>query len=174
MSDIVFCRCWVPINPKEFYNPVTSLLFDEAIGDSWYSSDAAMRPVGKIRFEEGLRAPLLQDSLYQKEEERQTKMRQSRKFGSLKIPAKLQSSLPHKSKPKPIPSSTNHKQRSSKGKFLKTESVKAVTSTVLEAGEKKKNYSDAEIEHNSSRQDEKEEEEASRKKNRESKTRSAS
>ena len=26
MSDIVFCRLWVPVQPAEFYNPVTSLL----------------------------------------------------------------------------------------------------------------------------------------------------
>lgn len=26
MSDIVFCRTWVPVEPKRFYNPITSLL----------------------------------------------------------------------------------------------------------------------------------------------------
>lgn len=28
MSDIVFCRTWVPVAPARFYNPITSLLDD--------------------------------------------------------------------------------------------------------------------------------------------------
>ena len=33
MSDIVFCRLWVPVKPLEFYNPVTSLLSDVVLGE---------------------------------------------------------------------------------------------------------------------------------------------
>lgn len=29
MSDIVFCRTWVPVDPQRFYNPVCSLLSDK-------------------------------------------------------------------------------------------------------------------------------------------------
>lgn len=35
MSDIVTCRLWVPVEPKQFYNPVLSLL----AGDSTASHD---------------------------------------------------------------------------------------------------------------------------------------
>ena len=35
MSDIVTCRLWVPVEPKQFYNPVLSLL----TGDSTASHD---------------------------------------------------------------------------------------------------------------------------------------
>jgi ribosome biogenesis protein BMS1 len=31
LSDIVFCRAWVPVTPKQFFNPVTSLLRDRPI-----------------------------------------------------------------------------------------------------------------------------------------------
>lgn len=31
MSDIVFCRAWVPVEPKKFFNPVTSLLRERPI-----------------------------------------------------------------------------------------------------------------------------------------------
>lgn len=138
LSDIVFCRCWVPIEPREFYNPVTSLLFDQAVGDSWHTSGAAMRPVGKIRFEEGLRAPLLKDSLYKKEEERIQKSRESRKFNALQISAKLQNALPHKSKPKGMRPSNKHKKRSNNGKFLKRKAGRAVTLSLLEPEEREK------------------------------------
>jgi len=30
-SDIVFCRTWVPVTPKKFFNPITSLLRDKPI-----------------------------------------------------------------------------------------------------------------------------------------------
>jgi len=33
MSDIVFCRAWVPVEPKQFYNPITSLLRERPIAD---------------------------------------------------------------------------------------------------------------------------------------------
>ena len=32
MSDIVFCRTWTNIEPKQYYNPVSSLLVGDKVG----------------------------------------------------------------------------------------------------------------------------------------------
>lgn len=84
MSDIVICRLWVPVEPKQFYNPVTSLL----------NNFTAMRTVAEIRKEEKVAQIVNKDSVYK------PIVRQERKFKKLSIPKKLQESLPFKSKPK--------------------------------------------------------------------------
>jgi len=87
MSDIVFCRTWAAVAPKEYYNPVTSLLS----GDKRW---VGMRSVAQLRRDKALAVPYNADSEYKPIE------RQERKFNPLLIPAGLQRDLPFKSKPK--------------------------------------------------------------------------
>ncbi|KAJ3560986.1 hypothetical protein NP233_g10477 [Leucocoprinus birnbaumii] len=87
-SDIIFLRAWYSIEPRKFYNPVTSLLLSNKA--SW----TGMRLTGQVRRDEGLKTPLDVNSTYKKVE------RPARKFNPLHIPQKLQASLPYASKPK--------------------------------------------------------------------------
>ena len=102
----------VPVKPKEFYNPVQSLLVesssskdatDATTGDAgddanapWgvheknkRSKDAwqetlALRTVGKLRYDEKLKAPMKKDSLYK------PIVRTKKRFNPLRVPEKLQ------------------------------------------------------------------------------------
>lgn len=85
-SDIVFCRTWVPMEPKQLYNPVTNLLQD---GD-W----KGMRTVYQLRKDASVGIPVNKDSLYKPID------REERHFNPLKIPKKLEAKLPFASKPK--------------------------------------------------------------------------
>ncbi|KAF9005404.1 hypothetical protein BDQ17DRAFT_1399127 [Cyathus striatus] len=87
-SDLVFLRAWYSIQPRMFYNPVTSLLLSEK--SKWLG----MRLTGQVRREQGLKTPLDVNSTYKKVE------RAPRKFNPLVIPKKLQASLPYAAKPK--------------------------------------------------------------------------
>jgi ribosome biogenesis protein BMS1 len=58
MSDIVFLRAWYPVQPKKFYNPVTSLLLSKK--EKW----TGMRTAGQIRRDESLSVPVKKDSEY--------------------------------------------------------------------------------------------------------------
>ncbi|PVF98480.1 DUF663-domain-containing protein [Serendipita vermifera] len=87
MSDIVFLRAWYSIQPRQFYNPVTSLLLREK---NW----EGMRLTGQIRKEQGLSAPQNVNSIYKAIE------RPSRRFNPLKVSTKLQKDLPYASKPR--------------------------------------------------------------------------
>lgn len=86
--DIVFLRAWYSIQPRKYYNPVTSLLQQEKRG--W----SGMRLTGQIRREEGLKTPLQVNSTYKPIE------KVHRRFNPLRITKKLQSALPYASKPK--------------------------------------------------------------------------
>ncbi|WVN85478.1 uncharacterized protein L203_100624 [Cryptococcus depauperatus CBS 7841] len=86
LSDIVFLRAWYSIEPKKLYNPVCSLLL--AKKDEW----KGMRLTGQIRREEGLKTPLDPNSAYR------TIQRTTRRFNPLKVPKKLEASLPFASK----------------------------------------------------------------------------
>ena len=128
MSDIVICRMWVPVVPKEFYNPVLSLLAeyedssssssskksdrveelgsDEEGEDKPKSLKAAtentsavpkvplMRTTAEIRREQKIPISVNKDSVYK------PIVREKREFRKLKVPVKLQESLPFASKPK--------------------------------------------------------------------------
>ena len=103
MSDIVICRLWVPVEIKQFYNPVLSLLApstpasskDDAGGDSAEASGLTlMRTTREMRVAEKVPQKVNKDSLYKPIE------RKERVFKKLKIPSKLQEALPFKSKPK--------------------------------------------------------------------------
>ena len=89
MSDIVFCRAWVPVEPKKLYNPVTSLLVPAGSEDL-----TAMKTVAELRRERSLPIPVNSDSVYKPIE------RKERRFNPLRIPERLQAQLPFASKPK--------------------------------------------------------------------------
>ncbi|KAK4058061.1 Glycoside hydrolase 2 (Mannanase, beta-galactosidase) [Microbotryomycetes sp. JL221] len=88
MSDIVFLRAWYQIQPRQFYNPVANLLLKDKT--SWQG----MRLTGQVRREQNLKTPGDINSLYK------PIVRQTRRFNTLKVPKKLQASLPFASKPK--------------------------------------------------------------------------
>lgn len=90
LSDIVYLRAWVPVVAPKFCSIATTLLDKERSGDSralW-----RMRTVREIRQAKELPIPLNQDSLYSPVE------RTMPKFAPLKIPKKLEGSLPYASK----------------------------------------------------------------------------
>ncbi|KAJ6557319.1 GTP binding protein [Mycena vulgaris] len=87
-SDIIFLRAWYSIQPRKFYNPVTSLLLSDK--SQW----TGMRLTGQVRREEGLKTPLNVNSTYKRIE------RPERRFNPLIIPKKLQAALPYASKPR--------------------------------------------------------------------------
>ena len=87
LSDIVFLRAWYPVKPKQFYNPVSSLLLENK---EW----KGMRLTGQVRYENGLLTPNNPDSEYK------PIVRKEKRFSKLKIPKSLQAQLPFKSKPK--------------------------------------------------------------------------
>ncbi|KAI0671020.1 hypothetical protein C8Q78DRAFT_974097 [Trametes maxima] len=88
MSDIVFLRAWYSIQPRKFYNPVTSLLLSDK--ERW----EGMRLTGQVRREQGLKTPTDVNSIYKPVE------RPGRRFNPLRVPKKLQAALPYASKPK--------------------------------------------------------------------------
>lgn len=114
MSDIVFLRAWYTIQPRKFYNPVTSLLLS---GErrAWQG----MRLTGAVRKERQLKAPNHINSSY-----RDVERTAERKFNPLRVPRALQAELPFKSKPKQM-------QASGKTGYLAKRAV------VLEGEEKK-------------------------------------
>lgn len=86
MSDIIVCRLWVPVEIKNYYNPVLSLLTSDP--EAW----RGMRTVATIRKEESIPLVIDKDSVYKPIE------RVERVFPKLKISSKLQASLPYASK----------------------------------------------------------------------------
>ena len=120
MSDIVSCRVWVPVEVRDFYNPVLSLANVDAesqattvVGpvDAIQGSDlnlsVLMRTVSQIRKAEKIPIPVNKDSLYK------PIVRVQREFQKFSVPKKLQQQLPFKSKPKLTPK-TNKKSYLSK------------------------------------------------------------
>lgn len=113
-TDIVFLRAWYSIQPRKFYNPVTSLLLSEK-GD-W----AGMRLTGQIRRDEGIKTPLDVNSTYKKIE------RAPRRFNTLKVPKKLQAALPYASKPKIMKPQQKQTYMQKRAVVLEPEEKKAV------------------------------------------------
>ncbi|CAK8678858.1 unnamed protein product [Clavelina lepadiformis] len=89
ISDIVFCKTWYPVTVPKMYITVTNLLLKDK--QSW----DAMKTVGRLRFEQGLKAPVNEDSLY-----KPVDRPKGRQVASLVVPRSLQKELPFKSKPK--------------------------------------------------------------------------
>ena len=94
LSDIVFCKAWVPVEPEKLFNPVASLLQPRQVGKDEEISPSLMKTVAQVRYEKQLSIPLNKDSLYKPVE------RKLKHFNPLKIPQKLQQALPFASKPK--------------------------------------------------------------------------
>merc|ERR1712203_103285 len=84
MSDLVVCKTWVKVEPKQFYHPVVDV-------DQWRPA----RLIGELRAAKGVAVPDNKDSHYGKQV-----VRAERKFNPLKIPKALEESLPFKTKPK--------------------------------------------------------------------------
>ncbi|KAK9477482.1 hypothetical protein V1514DRAFT_296155 [Lipomyces japonicus] len=85
MSDIVILRAWFSIQPRKYYNPVTSLLMTDKT--EW----RGMRLTGEVRHEQGLEVPALKDSTYRPVE------REVRRFNPLRVPNSIRTELPFKS-----------------------------------------------------------------------------
>jgi len=114
MSDIVFCRTWMPVQMKEYYNPVTNHLTSNA--DSW----RGMKPKAQLQIETNTPIEVKPDSIYKPID------RPDVKFNKLNIPKKLEEALPFASKHK------NESKRNSKSYVAKRAAV------VMESDEKKK------------------------------------
>eukprot|EP00804_Cyclotella_cryptica_P003462 CCRYP_002111-RD/>CCRYP_002111-RD protein AED:0.29 eAED:0.29 QI:0/0.5/0.4/1/0.5/0.4/5/98/563 len=114
LSDIVFCRTWVPVEVKNYYNPVTSLLCKDGV-DGW----RAMKPKSILHVETETPIEVNPDSIYKPIE------RKERKFNKLFIPKSVESALPFASKPK------DEKKR-------KTKSYVSKRAVMMDAEEKKK------------------------------------
>jgi len=92
MSDIVVCKCWIGVKPKEFYHPVIDV-------DEWRPA----KLIGELRAEKGVPVPYNKDSQYGKQI-----VRAERRFNSLKIPRELESGLPFKTRSKNTPKQNKH------------------------------------------------------------------
>ena len=102
LSDIVFCRTWVPVEIQNYYNPVTSLLCKDGV-DGW----RAMKPKAQLHVETETPIEVNPDSIYKPIE------RKERKFNKLHVPKSIESALPFASKPK------DEKKRKSKSYVFK-------------------------------------------------------
>ncbi|KAG2060666.1 DUF663-domain-containing protein [Suillus hirtellus] len=114
MSDIIFLRAWYSIQPRKFYNPVTSLLLSDK--SRW----SGMRLTGQIRRDEGLKTPLAVNSTYKPIE------RPTRRFNTLKVPKKLQAALPYASKPKLMKPQSKQTYMQKRAIVLEPEEKKAI------------------------------------------------
>lgn len=114
MSDIIFLRAWYSIQPRKFYNPVTSLLLSDK--SRW----CGMRLTGQIRRDEGLKTPLAVNSTYKPIE------RPARRFNTLKVPKKLQAALPYASKPKLMKPQSKQTYMQKRAVVLEPEEKKAI------------------------------------------------
>jgi ribosome biogenesis protein BMS1 len=114
LSDIVFCRTWMPVDIKKYYNPVTNHLSREGL-EGW----RGVKPRAQLQIETNTPIEVKPDSIYKPIE------RPERNFQKLKVPKRLEEALPFASKPK------NETARKNKG-YLGKRAV------VMEADERKK------------------------------------
>ncbi|KAG8214778.1 hypothetical protein J3R82DRAFT_9914 [Butyriboletus roseoflavus] len=114
MSDVIFLRAWYSIQPRQFYNPVTSLLLSDK--SRWQG----MRLTGQVRREEGVKTPLNVNSHYR------PIARPPRRFNPLKIPKKLQTSLPYASKPRLMKAQSTKTYLQQRAVVMEPEEKKAV------------------------------------------------
>jgi ribosome biogenesis protein BMS1 len=114
LPDIVFLRAWYSIQPRKFYNPVTSLLLSDK--SHW----AGMRLTGQVRRDEGHNTPLNVNSTYKAID------RTARRFNTLKVPKKLQANLPYASKPKLMKPQQRQTYMQKRAVVLEPEEKKAI------------------------------------------------
>jgi len=88
-SDIIFCRTWMPVDIKKFYNPVTSLLSKEGT-DGWQG----VRSKAQLQVDTNTPIEVNPDSVYKPIE------RKEKKFQRLFVSKSLEAALPYKNKPK--------------------------------------------------------------------------
>jgi len=88
MSDIIFCRTWMPVEIRKYYNPIMSLFQDGE--DAWRGA----RPKAQLQIERETPIEVNPDSIYK------LIKRHERKFNKLHVPKSLESALPYASKPK--------------------------------------------------------------------------
>jgi len=100
--------------PREFYNPVTSLLLSDK--GNW----AGMRLTGEVRRSEGLPTPSNTNSTYR------PVARTDRRFNRLKVPRKLQGELPYASKSKIIKPQRKATYGQRRAVVLESEEKKAI------------------------------------------------
>ena len=112
--DIIFLRAWYLIEPREFYNPVTSLLLSDK--SRWQG----MRLTGQVRRDDGIKTPLNVNSHYK------TVERIPRRFNPLKIPKKLQVSLPYASKPRAMKAQSKKTYMQQRAVVMEPEEKRAV------------------------------------------------
>ncbi|KAF9049541.1 DUF663-domain-containing protein [Hymenopellis radicata] len=113
-SDIIFLRAWYSIQPRKFYNPVTSLLLSDKA--HW----TGMRLTGQVRREDGIQTPSDPNSTYRKIE------RPARRFNPLHVPKKLQASLPYASKPRQMAPQKKQTYMQKRAVVMEPEEKKAV------------------------------------------------
>jgi len=113
-SDIVFCRTWMPVDVKKYYNPVTSSL-SKGGSEGW----RGMKPKAQLQIETQTPIEVKPDSIYKPIE------RPEKKFNKLFIPKRLEEALPYASKPK-------EERKRKKKSYVSKRAV------VMDASEKKK------------------------------------
>lgn len=113
-TDIIFLRAWFSVEPRKFYNPVTSLLLSDKT--RW----DGMRLTGAVRRAEGIKTPLNVNSTYKKI------VRPPRRFNPLIVPKKLQASLPYASKPKLVKAQSEQTYLQKRAVVMEPEEKKAV------------------------------------------------
>eukprot|EP00559_Dactyliosolen_fragilissimus_P005247 CAMPEP_0184860234 /NCGR_PEP_ID=MMETSP0580-20130426/5164_1 /TAXON_ID=1118495 /ORGANISM="Dactyliosolen fragilissimus" /LENGTH=1209 /DNA_ID=CAMNT_0027357269 /DNA_START=139 /DNA_END=3768 /DNA_ORIENTATION=- len=89
MSDIIFCRTWMPVEVKKYYNPVSTSLVRDA-SNGW----RAMKSKAQLQVETQTPINVNADSIYK------PIVRHEKKFNKLFVPKRLEEALPFKSKPK--------------------------------------------------------------------------
>ena len=114
MSDIVFCRTWMPVDIPQYYNPVTNHLSTGG-SSGWHG----VRPKAQLQLDTNTPIEVNPDSIYQPIERPEKMVRK------LKIPKRIEEALPYATKPK-----LDQKQR--KSGYLKKRAV------VMDKDEKKK------------------------------------
>lgn len=116
MSDIVFCRTWMPVDIKKYFNPVTNLLVKGGKTEGW----RGMKHKAQLQIETGTPIQVKPDSIYKPID------RPEKKFNKLFIPKRLEAALPYANKPK------NVERKRKKKSYVSKRAV------VMEANEKKK------------------------------------
>jgi ribosome biogenesis protein BMS1 len=98
LSDIVVCRTWMPVEVKQYYNPVTNHLCKDGV-EGW----RGMRTKAQVQVDTQTPIDVNPDSIYKPIE------RPEKRITKLMVPKKLEEALPYASKPK------NESKRKKKG-----------------------------------------------------------
>lgn len=112
--DIIFLRAWYTIQPRKFYNPVTSLLLSDK--SRW----VGMRLTGEVRREQGQKTPTNVNSIYRPID------RPPRRFNALKVSRGLQAALPYASKPRTMKPQRKKTYMAKRAVIMEPEEKKAI------------------------------------------------